>query len=86
VNASGEFRVRNWAVVPLLIAAILGIWLAADGRVTTDEPSYLYVAEYQDTHQIIASDVQPYEAFEVSVEGRKQEADRTADPVSPPPP
>lgn len=56
---SESFVFRTWAVVPLLIAVILGLWLAADGRVTTDESSYLYVAEYQDARQIIASDVQP---------------------------
>ncbi len=43
----------------LLLAAIAGLWLAADGRLTSDEPSYLYVAAYQEVPQIIAGDVQP---------------------------
>lgn len=51
--------IRNWAIAPLLLAAIAGLWLAADGRLTSDEPSYLYVAAYQEVPEIIAGDVQP---------------------------
>lgn len=51
--------IRNWAIVPLLLAAVAGLCLGADGRITGDEPSYLYVAAYQDVPQIIAGDVQP---------------------------
>lgn len=51
--------IRNWAIAPLLLAAIAGGWLASHIRLTSDEPSYLYVAAYQDVAQIMAPDVQP---------------------------
>ena len=56
---SEKFGVRNWAIAPLLLAVIAGLWLTSHIRLTSDEPSYLYVATYQDVPQIIAPDVQP---------------------------
>jgi hypothetical protein len=51
--------IRRWAYVPLLIAAIAGAWLAADGRLHADEPSYLYAGHYLSAEQILAGEVQP---------------------------
>lgn len=52
-------RVWSWSFFPLLVAAIAGVWLAADGRLHLDEPSYLYAGHYLSTEQILAGDVQP---------------------------
>lgn len=52
-------RVRSWSFFPLLLAAIAGAWLAADGRLHLDEPSYLYAGHYLSTEQILAGEVQP---------------------------
>jgi hypothetical protein len=54
-----NIRLRPWLVVPLLIAAASGLWLANDGRHHWDEPGYLYAGLYQSTGQIIDGDVQP---------------------------
>ena len=51
--------IRRWAYVPLLLAAIVGVWLTADGRLHVDEPSYLYEGRYLTTQQILAGEVQP---------------------------
>jgi hypothetical protein len=51
--------IRRWAYVPLLIAAIAGVWLAADGRLHADEPSYLYAGHYLSAGQVVAGEVQP---------------------------
>ncbi|MGH8249951.1 MAG: hypothetical protein ACREVI_04515 [Steroidobacteraceae bacterium] len=50
--------IQHWSFVPLAIAASLGLWLAADGRLHWDEPGYLYEAAYQDFDEIIAGAVQ----------------------------
>ena len=50
---------RHWSFVPLAVAAVLGLWLAADGRLHWDQPSTLYAAAYQSFDQIVAGDVQP---------------------------
>lgn len=54
-----NLRFRYWLIVPLAIAVIAGIWLAADGRHHPDEPTYLYSGLYQSAEQIIAGQVQP---------------------------
>jgi hypothetical protein len=51
--------VARWALVPLALALLLGLQLAADGRLSGDEPGYLYAAAYQSVPQIIAGEVQP---------------------------
>jgi hypothetical protein len=51
--------IPRWAFMPLVVALVLGLWLAADGRISGDEPSYLYAAEYLSIPQLIAGDVQP---------------------------
>ena len=47
-------RVWRWSFFPLLVAAITGVWLAADGRLRLDEPSFLYAGHYLSTEQILA--------------------------------
>jgi hypothetical protein len=49
----------RWTFVPLGLALVLGLWLAADGRLSGDEPGYLYAAAYQSVPQILAGEVQP---------------------------
>ena len=49
----------RWSLVPLAVALLLGLRLAADGRLSGDEPGYLYAAAYQTVPQILAGDVQP---------------------------
>lgn len=49
----------RWTLAPLGLALALGLWLAADGRLSGDEPGYLYAAAYQSVPQILAGDVQP---------------------------
>lgn len=51
--------VARWAVVPLAIALFLALRLAADGRLSGDEPAYLYAAAYQSVPQILAGSVDP---------------------------
>ena len=51
--------IPRWALVPLALALVLGLWLAADGRLSGDEPGYLYAAAYQTVPQILAGEVQP---------------------------
>ena len=51
--------VARWAIVPLALALLLGLRLAADGRLSGDEPGYLYAAAYQSLPQILAGEVQP---------------------------
>jgi hypothetical protein len=50
--------IARWAFVPLAVALLLGLRLAADGRLSGDEPGYLYVAAYQTLPQILAGEVQ----------------------------
>ena len=45
--------------MPLALALVLGLWLAADGRLSGDEPGYLYAATYETVPQILAGEVQP---------------------------
>jgi hypothetical protein len=56
---ASKLEIRTWALVPLLVGAIAAVWLAADGRLHWDEPSFLYAGAYLDTADIIAGDVQP---------------------------
>jgi hypothetical protein len=51
--------IPRWSWLPLLVALVAGLWLAADGRLTSDEPGYLYAAEYRSAGEILAGDVQP---------------------------
>jgi hypothetical protein len=51
--------IARWALVPLALALLLGLRLAADGRLSGDEPGYLYAAAYQTLPQILAGEVQP---------------------------
>ncbi len=51
--------IARWALVPLALALLLGLRLAADGRLSGDEPGYLYAAAYQTVPQILAGEVQP---------------------------
>ena len=46
-------------VIPLLIAALVALWIAADGRHHWDEPGYLYAGAYQSTAEIVGGQVQP---------------------------
>jgi hypothetical protein len=50
--------IARWALVPLAVALLLGLRLAADGRLSGDEPGYLYAAAYQTVPQILAGEVQ----------------------------
>ncbi len=50
----------TWPIaIPLIVAVILGLWLANDGRHHWDEPGYLYAGAYQPTAEIISGHVQP---------------------------
>ncbi len=49
----------RWTFLPLGFALVLGLWLAADGRLSGDEPVYLYAAAYQSVPEILAGEVQP---------------------------
>lgn len=51
--------IARWALLPLALALLLGLRLAADGRLSGDEPGYLYAAAYQTVPQILAGEVQP---------------------------
>lgn len=51
--------IPRWALVPLAVALLIGLRLAADGRLSGDEPGYLYAAAYQTVPQILAGEVQP---------------------------
>lgn len=59
LSTTGNLKFKYWLVVPIAIAAVAGVWLAADGRHHGDEPTYLYAGVYQTTEQIIAGEVQP---------------------------
>jgi hypothetical protein len=45
--------------MPLALALLLGLRLAADGRLSGDEAAYLYAAAYQPLSDIVAGEVQP---------------------------
>jgi hypothetical protein len=49
---------KPW-ILPLLLAAVLGIWVAADGRLHWDEPHYLYCGTYLSVAELVQGDVQP---------------------------
>jgi hypothetical protein len=51
--------IPRWAIYPLAIGVCAALWLAADGRLSGDEPSYLYAAKYLTFPEIFAGDVQP---------------------------
>ena len=51
--------IPRWALFPLTLGVCAALWLAADGRLSGDEPSYLYAAKYLTLPEIIAGDVQP---------------------------
>ena len=51
--------IPRWAFLPLAIGVLAALWLAADGRLSGDESSYLYAAKYLTLPAIIAGDVQP---------------------------
>jgi hypothetical protein len=51
--------IARWSIVPLAVALCLALWLAADGRLSGDEPAYLYAAAYQSAPQILAGSVDP---------------------------
>ncbi len=51
--------IARWAVVPLTLALLLGLRLAADGRLSGDEPAFLYSAAYQSVPEILSGDVEP---------------------------
>jgi hypothetical protein len=57
-GSSARLGISNWAVAPLLIAVVLGVFLAADGKLHWDEPHYLYVGSYLSVGDIVADDVQ----------------------------
>jgi Dolichyl-phosphate-mannose-protein mannosyltransferase len=46
-------------LLPLVLAAIAGLWLAHDGRHHWDEPTYLYEGLYLTPEQIIEGRIQP---------------------------
>ena len=48
----------RWSWIPVGLALVLGLWLAADGRLSGDEPGYLYAAAYETVPQILAGEVQ----------------------------
>ena len=51
--------IARWSILPLAIALFLALRLAADGRLSGDEPAYLYAAAYQSVPQILAGSVDP---------------------------
>lgn len=51
--------IARWAAVPLALALIVGLRLAADGRLSGDEPAYLYAAAYQWVPEVLSGDVEP---------------------------
>jgi hypothetical protein len=51
--------IARWTVVPLALALLLGLRLAADGRLSGDEPAHLYSAAYQPVAWTLAGDVEP---------------------------
>jgi len=53
-----RFGISNWVIAPLLLAAVVGLSLAADGKLHWDEPHYLYVGSYLSVGDIVANDVQ----------------------------
>jgi hypothetical protein len=55
---SARFGAKKWAATPPLLAVVLGLLLAADGKLHWDEPHYLYVGSYLSVGDIIADDVQ----------------------------
>jgi hypothetical protein len=49
----------RWSLVPLALALLLGLRLAADGRLSGDEAAYLYAAAYQPLEDVVTGEVQP---------------------------
>ncbi len=50
---------RPNVVIPLLFAALVALWIAADSRHHWDEPGYLYAGAYQSVAEIVGGQVQP---------------------------